>query len=133
MRPTDRVFHLAVPCADLGATVDYYQRRLGCRLARRYDDRVTFDFFGDQLVCHLAPDEIETAPKMYPRHFGVTFLDRADFEAVLAAARGERLPFFAEPSTRFTGLPEEHRTFCLIDPANNLIEFKLYVDDRMVY
>ena len=35
-------------------TVDFYVTKLGCKLARRYDDRVTFDFFGDQLVCHLS-------------------------------------------------------------------------------
>ncbi len=30
--------------------------RSGCKLARRYADRITLDFFGDQLVCHLAEE-----------------------------------------------------------------------------
>jgi uncharacterized protein len=34
---------------------------------------------------------------------------------------------------RFEGLPEEHRTFALCDPSDNLLEFKHYVDVRMMY
>ena len=66
---------------------------------------------------------------MYPRHFGITFWEKADFEQVLGAARNARLEFFVEPFTRFEGRQEEHASFMLIDPSNNLIEFKVY-DDR---
>ena len=47
-------FHLAIPAYDLDEAEDFYVRQLGCKLARRYPDRITLDFFGDQLVCHLA-------------------------------------------------------------------------------
>ncbi|WP_071460501.1 VOC family protein [Bacillus massilinigeriensis] len=132
MRESNKVFHLAVPCKDLDETADYYQK-LGCRLARRYEDRVTFDFFGDQLVCHLNPEGIDKTPKMYPRHFGITFLDREEFDRLLEKAVNQSFPFFQEPMVRFPGKREEHLTFFLIDPANNLLEFKYYHDLEMLY
>lgn len=133
MREPKNVFHLAIPCADLDEAQKFYVDELGCRLARRYDDRITLDFFGDQLVCHLAPDKIDSDPEMYPRHFGITFRDRAEYDAVLKNALSLNLPKYAEPVTRFAGLREEHLTFFLIDPSNNLIEFKHYHDPEMMY
>lgn len=134
MRDSNNVFHLAIPCTDLDAAFDFYVTKLGCKLARRYPDRITLDFFGDQLVCHLSgPEKIDPAPKMYPRHFGVTFKERKEFDALLRLARTRELPFFQEPMTRFEGLIEEHQTFLLIDPSNNLLEFKYYLDPRMMY
>ena len=53
MRTTHDVFHLAIPVHDLDAAQNFYVTLLGCKLARRYPDRITVDFFGDQLVCHL--------------------------------------------------------------------------------
>ncbi len=70
---------------------------------------------------------------MYPRHFGITFRDRAEFDALLRLARVRELPFFQEPMTRFEGKIEEHLTFMLKDPSNNLLEFKYYHDPRMMY
>ena len=50
MRTTFDVFHLAIPVHDLDEAQDFYVTSLGCKLARRYNDRITIDFFGDQLV-----------------------------------------------------------------------------------
>ena len=58
----------------------------------------------------------------------VTFRERADFDALLTRARERGLPFFAEPFVRMAGEPAEHETFFLIDPSNNLLEFKHYRD-----
>ncbi|PLR78716.1 glyoxalase [Bacillus sp. V3-13] len=132
MRASNKVFHLAIPCKDLDETVEFY-KKLGCKLARRYDDRATFNFFGDQLVCHLNPEGIDLQPKIYPRHFGITFMERQEFEQTLKYAYEKKLPFFHKPSRRFAGKQEEHETFFLIDPANNLLEFKYYYDINMVY
>lgn len=132
MRDTHNLFHLAIPVEDLDAAFDFYVTKLGCKLARRYDDRITLDFFGDQLVCHHS-DKIDRNPSMYPRHFGVTFRDRAEFDALLHLARERKIPFFQEPMTRFEGLVEQHYTFLLIDPSNNLLEFKHYLDPHMMY
>ncbi|MGV3489597.1 MAG: VOC family protein [Tuberibacillus sp.] len=132
MRDVSKVFHLAIPCKDLDETVEFYEK-LGCKLARRYNDRVTFDFFGDQVVCHLNPDKIDPNPKMYPRHFGITFLSEEEFWKTLDMAKTNELKFFQEKMVRFGGRQEEHITFFLQDPSNNLLEFKYYHDESMVY
>lgn len=135
MRTTNDVFHLAIPVHDLDDAQQFYVGLLGCKLARRYPDRITVDFFGDQLVCHhtegARPDP--EPPSLYPRHFGVTFGDAAAFDAVHYCAVIRKIPFFLDISTRFEGTVEEHRTFVLIDPSGNLLEFKHYRDPRMMY
>jgi extradiol dioxygenase family protein len=133
VRATPRnVFHLAIPALDLEAAREFYVEGLGCTLARRYDDRITLNFFGDQVVCHLS-DRIDTAPELYPRHFGITFRDKQDWERLLRVAKARDLPFFADPFRRFDGQPEGHDTFVLRDPSNNLLEFKHYDNPTMVY
>ncbi len=137
MRESRDVFHLAIPAFDLDETVSFYVSTLGCKLARRYDDRVTLDFFGDQLVCHLSPAPVRRAPMdelpMYPRHFGVTFRESDDFDAVYQLCRQRGVPLYSDVSQRFEGRAEVHRTFVVCDPADNLIEFKHYADSRMMY
>jgi extradiol dioxygenase family protein len=133
MRSTSDVFHLAVPVHDLDEAQEFYVAKLGCKLARRYHDRITLDFFGDQVVCHLMPGEPARPESLYPRHFGVTFREAADFEALHACATTRKIPFYQEVTGRFAGMVEEHRTFVLIDPSGNLLEFKHYNDPRMMY
>jgi uncharacterized protein len=135
MRTTHDVFHLAIPVHDLDEAQQFYSGLLGCKLARRYPDRITLDFFGDQLVCHLSEDGAarEEPASLYPRHFGVTFRDSAEFEALYSCAVIRKIPFFHDISTRFEAMAEEHRTFVLIDPSGNLLEFKHYRDPRMMY
>ena len=132
MRDAADVFHLAIPARDLDEAQYFYVTQLGCHLARRYDDRITLDFFGDQVVCHLS-SQIDEQLDLYPRHFGVTFRNRVDFDNVLLCAETRDIPFFQECQPRFDGLVEEHLTFVLKDPSGNLLEFKHYRDPRMMY
>ena len=135
MREGRDAFHLAIPGYHLGDTEDFYVRQLGCKLARRYPDRITLDFFGDQLVCHLSerPAEVSAELALYPRHFGVTFREAGDFEALHHLCVERKMEIFRQLSVRFEGLVEAHRTFVLRDPSDNLIEFKHYRDPRMMY
>ena len=132
MRDTLDAFHLAIPARDLDEAYDFYVKGLGCKLARRYDDRITLDFFGDQVVCHLS-DKWEREVEMYPRHFGVTFRNKEDWERLVKLAQTRELRFFEEPFHRWDGRIEEHDSFMLQDPSNNLLEFKYYADPRMMY
>jgi extradiol dioxygenase family protein len=132
VRDSADAFHLAIPARDLDEAQDFYVTKLGCHLARRYHDRITIDFFGDQVVCHLS-DDIGDASDLYPRHFGITFRRREDFDAVLFLATARDMPFFRSVEPRFKDMVEEHLTFVLRDPSNNLIEFKHYRDPRMMY
>ena len=137
MRESRDVFHLAIPSFDLDETLAFYVTKLGCKLARRYDDRVTLDFFGDQLVCHLTPAPEQLTPMkelpMYPRHFGVTFREQKDFDALYQLCKQRDVPLYSDVSLRFEGRVEVHQTFVACDPSSNLIEFKHYVDHRMMY
>lgn len=134
MRDQLDVFHIAVPAYDLESSEAFYVDLLGCKRARRYEDRITFDFFGDQLVCHLSDRSgTEEPPALYPRHFGVTFRRVEDFNNLVELCTLRKIPFFQKVNVRFGGRPEEHRTFVLCDPSDNLIEFKHYNDPRMMY
>ena len=133
MRSVHDAFHLAIPARDLDEAAAFYVGLLGCKLARRYPDRITLDFFGDQVVCHLSPEHDPGQLDLYPRHFGVTFAAEADFEALLRLVELRKVPVFAPVAARFEGLVEEHRTVVLVDPSGNVLEFKHYRDPRMMY
>jgi extradiol dioxygenase family protein len=49
-------FHLAFPVHDLAAARAFYGGLLGCPEGRSAADWVDFDFYGHQIVAHLAPD-----------------------------------------------------------------------------
>ena len=74
VRESRDVFHLAIPVYDLDEAEAFYVGELGCKLARRYADRITIDFFGDQLVCHLTEEptarrrRAEPLPEALRRH-----------------------------------------------------------------
>ena len=127
------IFHLAIPCRDLDEAAQFYAEVVGARPARRKPDRVTLEFFGHQVVCHLAPEKIDPKPEVYPRHFGFTFVEEEPFDAILERVNKTPEVMFQEPFERFAGQRDEHRTFLIKDPSNNLIEFKFYRDREMMY
>lgn len=127
------VVHIAIPCRDLGEAVAFYGDLLGCRIGRRHDDHVLVDFWGHQLVCHLSPDRVDPEPRMYPRHFGVAFRTHDEWKGLLERMRASNAPFFADPFVRFGEEPPEHDTFFLIDPGNNVLEFKHYKDEAQMF
>src|SRR5271169_2603855 len=91
MRTTSDVFHLAIPVHDLDAAQHFYVSMLGCKLARRYPDRITLDFFGDQLVCHLAKRDAEV-PWVKARGVGVGGLSIGEVADQLIAEEIQRYP-----------------------------------------
>ena len=50
-------FHLAFPVTDIAAARAFYGELLGCREGRSAETWVDFDFYGHQIVAHLAPGE----------------------------------------------------------------------------
>lgn len=132
MGETNKIFNLAIPCHDLDLTIDFYEK-LGCSVIKRDTQKVTFNFYGNQLVCHLNPDKIDFEPKMYSRHYGMTFLDKAEFERILASANKHDLLFFKETMVHLPGKQEEHINFFLIDPSNNILEFNYYQDLNLAF
>ena len=53
---TLRPFHLAFPVHDLAAARAFWGGTIGCPEGRSSDEWIDFDFYGHQIVAHLAPD-----------------------------------------------------------------------------
>ena len=127
-------FHLAIPVDDLAAAEAFYGGLMGCAQGRRSDDWLDFNFYGHQLVTHLAPDECagvqtnQVDGKAVPvKHFGVV-LTPDDWRALADRLAAAGCEFIIEPGIRFAGEPGEQGTFFLLDPAGNALEFKYFED-----
>ena len=128
------IAHVAIPCRDLEETARWYAQVLGARPVRMLKDRVTFSFGGVlQLVCHLERRAIETNPRAYPRHHGLTFLRMEDFARMKAHIEKLGIKFLVRPALRFPNSAHEHQTFMVVDPSGNVVEFKCYVRPELSY
>jgi extradiol dioxygenase family protein len=132
-------FHLAFPVRDLGEARAFYGELLGCPEGRSSDEWVDFDFYGHQIVTHLAPDEIghrSTNPvdghDVPVRHFGA-ILTLPQWEALAEKLKAAGTDFIIAPNIRFKGQPGEQATMFFLDPSGNALEFKAFADDRMVF
>jgi extradiol dioxygenase family protein len=127
-----RPFHLAFPVRDLAEARAFYAGLLGCAEGRSSDEWIDFDFFGHQIVAHLAPDVERDAAVNHVDghgvpvpHFGVV-LTLADFEELAERLRASGVRFEIEPYTRFKGEPGEQSTMFFRDPSGNAIEMKAF-------
>lgn len=125
-------FHLAIPVDDLQAARGFYGELFGCEEGRSSDHWIDYNFFGHQLVVHMAPKgELAHNPvdgKSVPvPHFGVV-LAWDDWHALADKLTQAGCKFVIEPGIRFEGLPGEQATFFLFDPARNALEFKAFRD-----
>ncbi|MCC6141676.1 MAG: VOC family protein [Nitrospira sp.] len=127
------LFHLAFPVHDLAATKYFYVEGLGCTLGRESSSAITLGLAGNQLVGHRESDEVPVQRGIYPRHFGLVFLDRSDWESLAERACCQGLRFYQQPRVRFSGTRIEHRTFFLEDPSGNLLEFKHYTHESAIF
>ena len=153
-------FHLAFPVHDLSAARTFYGELLACPEGRSSEHWIDFNFFGHQIVAHLAPDECEVryspepgsseersddrepasaaAPtskvdgKQVPvRHFGLV-LDMETWQGLAARLDG-KVDFIIAPYTRFKGQPGEQATMFFRDPSGNALEMKAFADDSALF
>jgi hypothetical protein len=128
------LFHLAFPVTSLDKARAFYGRLLGCPEGRSAPDWVDFDFYGHQIVAHLAPAEAghrgtnavdgENVPV---RHFGA-ILPMREWEQLAAKLEAAGQTFIIEPHVRFKGEVGEQATMFLLDPCGNALEFKAFKD-----
>jgi extradiol dioxygenase family protein len=128
------LFHLAFPVTSLEKARAFYGGLLGCREGRSAPDWVDFDFYGHQIVAHLAPDEVGhrstnavDGDDVPVRHFGA-ILPMEDWEKLAAKLRASGQDFIVEPHVRFKGEVGEQATMFLLDPCGNALEFKAFKD-----
>jgi extradiol dioxygenase family protein len=120
------IFHLAIPINDIALAKAFYCNGLGCTVGRETDKALILNFYGHQVVAHITNTALTPQNGIYPRHFGLVFPVKADWEALLAQVQQQQLDFYLPPKLRFAGQLTEHRTFFLEDPFYNLLEFKFY-------
>jgi extradiol dioxygenase family protein len=132
-------FHLAFPVASLGEARGFYGGLLGCPEGRSSDTWVDFDFFGHQIVAHVAPEELRPAAahdvdgdNVPVRHFGVV-LDMDAWQALAEKLREAGTHFVIDPHVRFKGQPGEQATMFLLDPSGNALEFKAFADRSKLF
>jgi len=127
-------FHLAFPVTSLTKARAFYGGLLGCPEGRSSDDWVDFDFYGHQIVAHLAPEEAGhhktsavDGDDVPVRHFGVV-LSMAEWEKLAAKLTAAGTKFVIEPHVRFKGQVGEQATMFFLDPCGNALEFKAFKD-----
>jgi extradiol dioxygenase family protein len=120
------IFHLAFPVSNIPDTKRFYADGLGCQVGRENPASIILNLRGHQLVAHVTHEPLTPQPGIYPRHFGLIFMDEVDWRSLLEQAEHQHLRFYQSPKCRFAGTPLEHSTFFLEDPFSNLLEFKHY-------
>ena len=127
-------FHLAFPVRDLAEARAFYGELLGCPEGRSSPDWIDFNFFGHQIVAHLAPEEVGHSKtsavdgdQVPVRHFGAV-LSIPEWEAMAGKLRAAGVKFIIEPHIRFKGEPGEQATMFFLDPSGNALEIKAFAD-----
>ena len=132
-------FHLAFPVSDLEATKDFFIDVLDCKTWRTSDRWIDFDFFGHQVVAHLAEDQIidaSTNPvdgeQVPASHFGV-ILEWGDWHQLADKLKAANIEFLIEPNIRFEGEVGEQATMFFTEPSGNALEFKSFKDMSQIF
>lgn len=125
-------FHLAFPVRDIAEAREFYGQLLGCSEGRSSEDWVDFNFYGHQIVAHLAPEECRQTStsavddhQVPVRHFGAV-LSIPAWESLAEKLKSAGMRFIIEPYIRFKGEVGEQATMFFLDPSGNAIEIKAF-------
>lgn len=134
-----RPFHLAFPVDDLAEARRFYGGAMGCAEGRSSDEWIDFDFYGHQIVAHLAPGQAGDRARNHVDghgvpvpHFGIV-LKMEDWTALAERLRAAGVAFAIEPTIRFEGQPGEQATMFFRDPSGNALEMKAFASDDMLF
>jgi extradiol dioxygenase family protein len=131
-------FHLAFPVTSLAKAREFYGDLLGCPEGRSSEDWVDFNFYGHQIVAHLAPDSghrdtnIVDGDNVPVRHFGAV-LPMPEWEKLAGKLKAAKTAFIIEPHIRFKGQPGEQATMFFLDPCGNAVEFKAFENPQNLF
>ncbi|MEO6812703.1 MAG: VOC family protein [Ginsengibacter sp.] len=124
-------FHLAIPVRELKETRRFYNTVLNCEEGRSSDKWVDLNFYGHQLVLHIAEikEEVHSNPvdghDVPVPHFGVV-LAMDDWNHLAERLKMQKVEFVIEPYIRFKGEVGEQATMFFKDPSGNALEFKAF-------
>jgi uncharacterized protein len=131
-----RPFHLAFSVHSLESARVFWGETMGCPEGRSSDEWIDFDFYGHQIVAHLAPGAVAAAAQAANAvdghdvpvpHFGIV-LTLKDWHALAERLTAAGTKFEIEPYVRFAGQPGEQATMFFRDPSGNAIEMKAFAD-----
>ena len=132
-------FHLAFAVTDIAETEAFFVSLLGCKVGRRAERWIDFDFFGHQLSAHLVDGDLsaaETNPvdgqKVPSRHFGA-ILEWQAWHDLSHKLQQANISFLIEPHIRFEGEVGEQATMFFYDPSGNALEFKSFKDPAQIF
>ncbi|MFC4296404.1 VOC family protein [Novosphingobium tardum] len=133
-----RPFHLAFPVHDIAAARAFWGGTIGCPEGRSADDWVDFDFYGHQIVAHLAPERAAEASnpvdghEVPVPHFGIV-LAMDEWRALADRLTAAETAFVIEPHVRFPGEVGEQATMFFRDQSGNAIEMKAMADPARLF
>jgi extradiol dioxygenase family protein len=136
--PKLQPFHLAIPVKDLEETRHFYSKTLNFKEGRSTNHWVDLDFFGHQLVLHLAEakEEVSLNPvdgqQVPVPHFGVV-LEWQQWHNFADHLKSEKVKFAIEPYLRFEGQVGEQATLFFYDPSGNALEFKAFKSPNQLF
>ena len=132
-------FHIAFPVHDLNLAKEFYINSLGCERGRESKSWVDFNLFGHQIVAHLSPEDCKRdlsnfvdGDKVPVRHFGV-ILPWEKWDEFCESITEKEIPFLISPKIRFKNSKGEQCTLFIKDPSGNVLEFKSFKNDSMVF
>ncbi|MFZ9529214.1 MAG: VOC family protein, partial [Burkholderiales bacterium] len=110
-----------------------------CAEGRSSPEWVDFDFYGHQIVAHLAPGEVGhrttsavDGDNVPVRHFGVV-LSMGEWQKLAQKLTHAGTKFVIEPHVRFKGQVGEQATMFFLDPCGNALEFKAFEDMSQLF
>ena len=134
-----RPFHLAFPVYHIKKTIKWYVLILGCKVGRQSKRWVDFNFFGHQISAHLVDKEllsdqtnIVDGNNVPSRHFGIV-LKMDQWKNLSKHLIENKMQFLIKPTIRFEGENGEQATMFIRDPSGNVLEFKVFQDDNMIF
>ena len=132
-------FHLAFPVYNISETERFFVDIIGCKVGRRSEKWIDFNFFGHQISAHLNPEKNTITPtnkvdndNVPVRHFGIV-LPWKEWHALADKLKSNNVKFLIKPRTRFQGKAGEQATLFILDPSGNVLEFKSFKDQKMLF
>lgn len=127
------LFHLAFPVHDFKLAKYFYQEQLGFEVGRESEHALIFQFGAHQIVAHKTEAIPVEQQGIYPRHFGLIFLDSQEYIDFIQRVNAKGIDYYIPLKVRFPGTRVEHQSFFLKDPSNNLLEFKHYTYQSAIF
>jgi len=135
-----RPFHIAFPIYNIDDTIKWYTKILGCTIGRQDSKWIDFNFFGHQISGHLvnkknisiASTNTVDGHNVPVRHFGI-ILRPKEWKILSKRLSNNKIKFIISPNIRFKGEVGEQSTFFISDPNENVLEFKAFKNDHMIF